>query len=144
MPLEIRKALEKDVDEIYKIDKVSFDIPWSKSSIRMLIVEDKLSEILIADFDGEVAAYLSYMKIFDEIHIQNVATHPDFRGRGLGMNLLKFLTEFADENKFKITLEVNTKNEKALKLYKKNGFKVVSIRKDYYGIDKDAFIMWRE
>lgn len=144
MPIEIRKALEDDVNAIFTIDKFSFEMPWSKNSIRMLIVEDKLAEILIAALDGKVTSYISYMKIFDEIHIQNVATAPEYRGRGIGSKLLKHLISYADDNNLKITLEVNTKNTRALSLYKKYGFKAVSIRKDYYGIDKDAFIMWRD
>ncbi|WP_071026679.1 ribosomal protein S18-alanine N-acetyltransferase [Peptoniphilus raoultii] len=144
MPIEIRKAFEDDVNAIFNIDKFSFDLPWSKKSIRMLIVEDKLAEILIAALDGKVTSYISYMKIFDEIHIQNVATAPEYRGRGIGSKLLKHLISYADDNNLKITLEVNTKNTRALSLYKKYGFKAVSIRKDYYGIDKDAFIMWRD
>lgn len=47
-------------------------------------------------------------------------------------------TDFS-ENKF--LLEVNEKNVKALKLYKKIGFEEISIRKNYYGKDENAVIM---
>lgn len=47
-------------------------------------------------------------------------------------------TDFS-ENKF--LLEVNEKNARALKLYKKIGFEKISIRKNYYGKDENAVIM---
>jgi len=45
------------------------------------------------------------------------------------------------EIKNKFLLEVNEKNKKALKLYKKIGFEEISIRKNYYGKDENAVIM---
>ena len=54
------------------------------------------------------------------------------------------MTKIADNENFKMTLEVNKKNEIAINLYRKYGFKIVGDRKNYYGIDQDAYIMWRE
>ena len=123
----IRKATEKDVNAIYKIEVDTFDEPWSKKSIKMQIVDDELSDVYVAEIDGIIAAYIGYMKIFDEMHIANVA-----------------VTKIADNENFKMTLEVNKKNEIAINLYRKYGFKIVGDRKNYYGIDQDAYIMWRE
>ena len=47
--------------------------------------------------------------------------------------------KYFSENKF--LLEVNEKNARALKLYKKIGFEKISIRKNYYGKDENAVIM---
>ena len=38
-------------------------------------------------------------------------------------------------------LEVSDKNIQAQSLYTKLGYKVISKRKDYYGVDNSAFIM---
>ena len=40
-------------------------------------------------------------------------------------------------------LEVNENNEKAIKLYKKNGFEEISVRKNYYGNHQNALIMFK-
>ena len=45
-----------------------------------------------------------------------------------------------NSNNKTITLEVSNKNENAILLYKKCGFKEVGIRKKYY-IDSDAIVM---
>ncbi|MBS6610164.1 MULTISPECIES: ribosomal protein S18-alanine N-acetyltransferase [Peptoniphilus] len=140
----IRKATEKDVNAIYKIEVDTFDEPWSKKSIKMQIVDDELSDVYVAEIDGIIAAYIGYMKIFDEMHIANVAVRSDFRGRKISNDLFDVVTKIADNENFKMTLEVNKKNEIAINLYRKYGFKIVGDRKNYYGIDQDAYIMWRE
>ena len=56
-----------------------------------------------------------------------------------GNNILE--NEGTDFSKNKFLLEVNEKNVKALKLYKKIEFEEISIRKNYYGKDENAVIM---
>ncbi|EFK39483.1 MULTISPECIES: ribosomal protein S18-alanine N-acetyltransferase [Peptoniphilus] len=144
MQTKIRLAETGDVDDIYQIEKLSFENPWSKNSLINLIEKDKLSEILVYEIDNRVVSYISYMKIFDEIHIANVATHPDYRNKKIAGELFKYFVAYAEDNKLSITLEVKTTNEHALSLYRAFNFKIKGFRKNYYGIDKDALIMWRE
>ena len=47
------------------------------------------------------------------------------------------------ENISSISLEVNVLNKEAIKFYLKNGFKIVSTRKKYYG-DSDGYLMVKE
>lgn len=55
--------------------------------------------------------------------------------------LLDKLIQMAKKERNNISLEVNEKNDIAIKLYEKYGFKKVGIRKKYYnGID-NAIIM---
>ena len=42
-----------------------------------------------------------------------------------------------------ITLEVNVNNTNAIKLYQKNGFKIVSRRENYYN-GTDGYLMLKE
>ena len=42
-----------------------------------------------------------------------------------------------------ILLEVNENNFSAIKLYRKNNFKEISVRKNYYGTGQNALIMIR-
>ena len=59
--------------------------------------------------------------------------------------LLHKLIELCKEKEYSsITLEVNTKNIPAIKLYEKFGFKNVGIRKKYYNGLDDAVIMTME
>ncbi len=144
MKISTREANENDINSIFEIEKATFKNPWSKPSLYYEIVEDELSKVFVVEKDGQLVAYIGFMIIFDEIHIANVAVDKNFRGEGFGDILMKKITEFADENNLKVTLEVNVHNEVAISLYKKYGFINFGRRKNYYGIDEDAFIMWRE
>ncbi|MFR8927551.1 MAG: ribosomal protein S18-alanine N-acetyltransferase [Peptoniphilus senegalensis] len=139
-----RLANKKDVDGIYEIEAANFEFPWSKNSIENSIVNDDLQDIVITEVDGTLVGYISYMIVFDEIHIANVAVKSEFRGQKISLDLFDFLTKKADDEKLKITLEVAEKNKIAINLYRKYNFKISGKRNNYYGIDRDAYIMWRE
>ena len=106
-----------------------------------------------------VLGYIVFYGIIESTDIFEVAIEKKYQGRGFGEILMtesmeklsedrknlkendlseKEKTDFS-ENKF--LLEVNEKNVKALKLYKKIGFEEISIRKNYYGKDENAVIM---
>lgn len=139
-----RLANKNDVDGIYEIEAANFDFPWSKNSIENSIINDDLQDIVITEVDGTLVGYISYMIVFDEIHIANVAVKSEFRGQKISLDLFDFLTKKADDEKLKITLEVAEKNKIAINLYRKYNFKISGKRNNYYGIDRDAYIMWRE
>ena len=106
-----------------------------------------------------VLGYIVFYGTIESTDIFEVAIEKKYQGRGFGEILMtesmgklsedrknlkendlseKEKTDFS-ENKF--LLEVNEKNVKALKLYKKIGFEEISIRKNYYGKDENAVIM---
>ena len=72
----------------------------------------------------------------------NIVVKKKFRCNGIGKKLLENLIDLSKEtNLDSLILEVNWKNEPAINLYKKNGFKRIGIRKKYYNNIDDAIIM---
>lgn len=68
----------------------------------------------------------------DEISIYGLGILPEHQGRGLGKELLfLILNDLEKKHHTNITIDVNSANEKAFKLYKNNGFQV-EISYDYY------------
>ena len=59
------------------------------------------------------------------------------RKKGIGSKLLNEIIKMDCKH---IMLEVNTKNIGAVNLYKKNNFKIINTRKNYYKTD-DAYVM---
>ena len=90
--------------------------------------------------------YVGIWFVMDEGHITNVAVHSDYRGRKIGDKLVQALVNLCRENKIvSMTLEVRVSNIVAQNLYKKYGFKLAGIRKEYYSDNKeDAMIMWND
>ena len=82
------------------------------------------------------------MVFMDEATLNNIVVKKSCRGRGIGGELLEALIEIcADLNLKTFTLEVNTSNIPAIKLYEKFGFQNLGIRKKYYNNSQDAYIM---
>lgn len=99
--------------------------------------------------EKNVLGYIVFYGTIESTDIFEVAIKKEYQGRGFGKKLLiesmKDLIEDKKniEIKNKFLLEVNEKNKKALKLYKKIGFEQISVRKNYYGNNEDAIIMMK-
>lgn len=141
----IRPMTIDDVDEVYKVEEDCFVDPWSKDSIRKELKND-LARYLVAERDNKIVGYVGVWFVVDEGHITNVAVHSDYRGKKIGDRLVKEMVELCKENNLvAMTLEVRTSNTVAQNLYRKYGFKMGGIRKEYYSDNKeDAIIMWNQ
>lgn len=141
----IRPMTIDDVDEVYKVEEDCFIDPWSKDSIRKELKND-LARYLVAEIDDKIVGYVGVWFVVDEGHITNVAVHSDYRGKKIGDRLVKEMVELCKENNLvAMTLEVRTSNTVAQNLYRKYGFKMGGIRKEYYSDNKeDAIIMWNQ
>ena len=101
------------------------------------------SEYIVGHYENEeLVAFLYYSKSFDTIDIIDIVVDEPYRRRGIATELIRHVVNnYGDINT--LFLEVNEKNRSAIKAYEKNGFEVISRRKNYYGKD-DALIMKRD
>jgi len=134
-----------DLDEIVAIENISFPSPWPRRIFEREI-EAQNSYKRVIRFTGSIVAYIVTWTIYDEVHILNVAVHPDFRNIGLGEMLLRDCLEYSYMRGLKLAvLEVRTSNTGAIRLYEKLGFKTLRIRKKYYSdTGEDAYVMMFE
>lgn len=130
----ISPMTEKDIKAVVEIENLSFKFPKPESVFR----EDE-HKYLVAKEDGKVVGYIGIERILDEVHIINMAVHPDYRGKGIGKRLMQHVLN--DEEVF--FLEVRVSNETAQRVYERFGFKVISLRKGYYADGEDAYVMRR-
>jgi ribosomal-protein-alanine N-acetyltransferase len=93
--------------------------------------------------DGRVAGYVCLWEIGDEVHVTNIAVHPDCRRRGIGRTLLGHILDDARQRSLRVVaLEVRPSNREARQLYESYGFRVVGRRKGYYyDTGEDALVM---
>jgi ribosomal protein S18 acetylase RimI-like enzyme len=79
------------------------------------------------------------LKLEDNLnHIAYFIIDKEYQRKGLGSFILKNIKKY---NSNKITLNVNTKNIKAINFYKKNGFNIKRINKQYYSNKDDSYYM---
>ena len=141
----IEEMKEEDIDGVFEVEKNCFEDYWSKDSFKKEL-NNNLAKYLVAKVDEKIAGYVGIWFVVDEGHITNVAVHENFRGKKIGDKLIKRLIEVCkDNNIVSMTLEVRASNVVAQNLYRKYGFKMAGIRKEYYSNNKeDAIIMWND
>ena len=135
----IRKLAINDVDyieQIFNLEKEIFkNSAFTKESTENLIKEDN-SFIYTYLIDEKVCGYLMVLDSIDVYEILAIATIEEYRNKGIAQELL-------DKIKIKdIFLEVRESNQIAISFYKKNKFKEISVRKNYYSEpNENAIIM---
>ena len=145
----IEQMLEKDLEEVVAIEEISGLNRWGYDAYRRELFKNPNSVLLVArnyerDLLGRsIVGFVAGWTVEDELHINNVASHPEYRGQKIGQSLMEAA---ADEALLRgarfVLLEVRASNEVAQSLYRKLGFKYVGRRRDYYrSPTEDAFVM---
>jgi [ribosomal protein S18]-alanine N-acetyltransferase len=140
--LVIEEMRSKDLDEIMLIEEMCFPTPWPRQVFDMELKSPR-SFARVTRFDGVVVGYIVAWMIYDEVHVLNIAVHPDFRRMGIGENMLRDCLDFFLKKGAKhAILEVRRGNLGAKRLYEKLGFKSIGIRRGYYvDTGEDAIVM---
>lgn len=137
-----------DLEQIQEIDRLSFSIPWPSSSYRFELLENPGSILWVAEDQssggkGRVVGMIVVWLILDEAHIATIAVHPEYRGKGIGRELLAgALEESMQRGAREAMLEVRANNQTAQALYRDFGFTIVGRRPRYYKDNQeDAVLM---
>lgn len=87
-------------------------------------------------------AFLLAWHVADELHVLDVATHPELRRRGYGRALMQQSLAYARVHVVRhVLLEVRRSNTPAIRLYRDCGFFAMGVRKSYYADGEDAVEM---
>lgn len=140
--LEILRMTISDLDSIKDYLLSDFDDFWNYSTFKSELLNPN-SKYIVAKIDNKIVGFAGIWKAVDDMHITNIVTAKKLRKHHIGSAMLSELIELAksEKNINSITLEVNSNNEPAIKLYEKFGFKKVGLRKRYYNNTDDAIIM---
>lgn len=91
--------------------------------------------------DNTSVGYLEYSIMYDRMEIDNIFVLESYRHKNIASQMMEYVINIYEKKDLdNITLEVRESNYIAINLYKKYGFKEVSIRKYYYG-DEDGILM---
>jgi ribosomal-protein-alanine N-acetyltransferase len=143
-------AEEGDLAALAALERRSYTHPWSPRNFRDAWAKPKQITILLlraawsaADEDRGIRAYCVFEAVADEMHLHNLAVHPEYRRKGLGRRLLRLALWLAARRGARTAfLEVRQSNWAALGLYRHMGFEAVSVRRDYYTSPReDAMVL---
>ncbi len=139
MDLEITIAApaESDIPTILAIEHDSQPEPWSEKSFREELGRHSL---FVARIREEIAGYICFWCVSDEVQILNVAVRQDFRRKGIARKLIEFAIGSGRQATL-ATLEVRKSNRAARSLYESLGFRVTGERPGYYAPHEESAIL---
>ena len=141
----IRQATAPDLDDIARIERESFRIPWKREFFESELSEPyRFARVLAggADVVPRIAGYLFAVSLYEEFHVNKIATDSRVRHRGFGKLLLEdAIARARSIGADSITLEVRVSNAPAREFYRSYGFREAFRRKLYYQDGEDAFAL---
>ncbi|UCC13428.1 MAG: ribosomal protein S18-alanine N-acetyltransferase [Gammaproteobacteria bacterium] len=135
-----------DVPEVARIERDSYEFPWSEGIFRDCLRVGYRCVVLEGD-GGVLDGYAIVSIGAGEAHLLNLCVHPDRQGCGLGREMLAAMIDVArTAGARQIFLEVRPSNEVGIALYQSTGFKEIGRRPRYYrssGGREDAVVLGR-
>ena len=141
----LRAAQPGDLDEIARIERESFRIPWKREFFASELSEPYRYTRVLAGGEGadpRIGGYLFAVSLYEEFHVNKIATDPRIRHRGYGRQLLEdAIARARGIGAGTVTLEVRVSNLPAREFYRSYGFREAFRRKSYYQDGEDAFAL---
>lgn len=132
--LEDKEVFCAIMDEFYHTDAVLHPVEMSviENTFAELVRSDVYLEGYLFQVEEEIAGYALLAKSFSPevggpvIWLEEVYIRPAFQGQGLGRDFFDFVESENGSQIKRLRLEVEQDNERAIKLYKNLGYKVLA------------------
>ena len=120
------------LDCVLDIENAVYPHPWSRANFEDSIKTGYQMQVL-ATADLDILGYFIAMKGFEEVHLLNITVAETYQRQGWAKLMLDALAVWSrGQGAAWLWLEVRANNERALAVYKAQGFKLISVRQDYY------------
>lgn len=142
MPVHIRWFIRRDMPAVLEIESESFPYPWDEESF-LRVMRQRNCVGLVAEYHDTIVGFVIY-ELFDaRMGLLNLAVATRHRRQGVGAQLIAWLRrKLSPERRVRITLEVGERNLAAQLFFRSQGFRAVSILRDFYeDTDDDAYVM---
>jgi ribosomal-protein-alanine N-acetyltransferase len=128
----IRPLKATDWQILWQLQQQCFDQGWSLASWQEALGVDR-TYALLAQQNQQKIGYLVFRLTDDVGDILSLGVIPSCRRQGTASSLIRHMMELGKREKLKsFLLEVSCKNLSAQKFYQSMGFKLLSIRPNYY------------
>jgi ribosomal-protein-alanine N-acetyltransferase len=140
--VHVRWMIRRDMPEVLAIENSCFEFPWSEDDfLRCLRQRNCIG--MVADLDDEVAGFMIYELHKTRLHLLNFAVSPRHRREKVGTRMLgKLVAKLSAQRRTRIVLEVRETNLSAQLFFRQQGFRAVSLLRDFYeDTTEDAYLM---
>lgn len=133
---------ENDLNEVVAIERACYSKPWSVDQFKQEL-NNPVAFVDGCKIGNQLAGYICYWLVAEEMQVLNVAVARACRRRGIGRLLLNHAVHRCVKNGLSTAwLEVRAGNFSAIALYQHYGFQVDGVRRGYYNDGEDALLMF--
>jgi ribosomal-protein-alanine N-acetyltransferase len=140
--LHVRWMIRRDMSDVLQIESDAFEFSWSEEEfIRCLRQRNCIG--MVAEINDKIVGYMIYELHKNRLHILNFAVAAEYRRRGVGARMTsKLIGKLSAQRRTRILLEVRETNLAAQLFFRKQGFRAVSVLRDFYeDTTEDAYVM---
>ncbi len=133
----------EDIDAMIALVRDAFDKEYSMDLF--LEIGTLFPEEFITAFDGPdlIGFLMGALTSPKEARVLIFVVDREHRGKGIGTKIMEtFLERCRAKGIKKVRLEVKTRNENAIKLYERFGFRIVDTLEKYYRDGNDGYLMY--
>jgi len=145
--IEIRRTNSTDLDFQYLVSELDKDLAARNGESNDFFAQynkiDNIKNVIIAIIDDNPVG-CGAMKEYDNetVEIKRMYVPIEMRGKGIAVEILNNLENWAKEMNYrKCVLETGDKMPEAIRLYKKNNYKVISNYGQYENIESSICFM---
>jgi len=131
-------VINRYMQDLLDLDKNVASVSWSEDNFLQELPEKWDLSYLIISMDS-VIAFLIASKKQKSYHIHRLGVDPSFQGKGIGSMLLNTINiQALNKSIQSISLKVAKENDKAIKFYKLNGFKIIDFSEGNFIMTKEV------
>ena len=141
LAVHIRWMIRKDMPDVLAIERQCFEIPWEDEDfINALRRRNCIG--MVAECDERVVGFMVYELHKGRLHVIDFAVHERYRRQGVGAAMIEKLTgKLSHDRRSRIILEVRETNLPMQLFLKSQGFRAVSVLRNYYeDAPDDAYV----
>ena len=133
MEITFKNATDNDIEKIFELNKkliedyetnlnLNFEkiFAWVESKI-----QNNIKNYQCIYFNGIKVGYYYLHDEGDMLELDDFFVFQEFQRRGIGTKVLKYIASIAKEKNKDIFLYVFVKNQRAINLYMRNGYKIM-------------------
>lgn len=134
-----RPATADDLPALLKIERESFEFPWSESKF-ITFLRRRNHAIFVAECGSQVVGFVACELSLESLHLPNIVVAEEFRRRGVGTSLFDALTSLLrDDGVASIYASAQETNDAGMSFLLKLGFQPIKLLQDFFNMRPDGF-----
>lgn len=143
MNLHIRWMIGRDREQVFAIERASFDFAWTEDDF-LRCLQQRNCIGMVAEAGDRVVGYMVYALEPESLTVLNFAVHPAYRRQDIGTRMvLKLVGKLSSHRRTHITLHCRETNLAAQMFWRACEFRAVGVANGYYLDSGDDAYLFR-